>query len=318
MYFQIKNFFDYLYYIGVTSEDTSPIITKLFSDKYNDYNKSSTDIDNLLTSLICEYFKLLKEDQLTLIGKNIYQQFSKNKLMAKMKHLKKVIHIKDIYNKRILKKNFNKWRLCTIHLMTFNDNNNNKPILYDKNEYYNNNINNFKEKKNSYSVSSLNINNFLNKLDFYNSIKIKKKIKIKKLNDDDIISNCTFSPNLHLTKERNKRFLSNNNEESNIKRKYNKENIHNLLYDDYKSKDKAIEELSKKVYDKFTFSTRINTNDEYIKKIQDNFFERNQKMINRKKELYGIFVENNNLNKAPSSRHKLLKKSFSTKKFNVY
>ena len=318
MNFQIKNFFDYLYYIGVTSEDTSPIITKLFSDKYNDYNKSSTDIDNLLTSLICEYFKLLKEDQLTLIGKNIYQQFSKNKLMAKMKHLKKVIHIKDIYNKRILKKNFNKWRLCTIHLMTFNDNNNNKPILYDKNEYYNNNINNFKEKKNSYSVSSLNINNFLNKLDFYNSIKIKKKIKIKKLNDDDIISNCTFSPNLHLTKERNKRFLSNNNEESNIKRKYNKENIHNLLYDDYKSKDKAIEELSKKVYDKFTFSPRINTNDEYIKKIQDNFFERNQKMINRKKELYGIFVENNNLNKAPSSRHKLLKKSFSTKKFNVY
>ena len=318
MNFQIKNFFDYLYYIGVTSEDTSPIITKLFSDKYNDYNKSSTDIDNLLTSLICEYFKLLKEDQLTLIGKNIYQQFSKNKLMAKMKHLKKVIHIKDIYNKRILKKNFNKWRLCTIHLMTFNDNNNNKPILYDKNEYYNNNINNFKEKKNSYSVSSLNINNFLNKLDFYNSIRIKKKIKIKKLNDDDIISNCTFSPNLHLTKERNKRFLSNNNEESNIKRKYNKENIHNLLYDDYKSKDKAIEELSKKVYDKFTFSPRINTNDEYIKKIQDNFFERNQKMINRKKELYGIFVENNNLNKAPSSRHKLLKKSFSTKKFNVY
>ena len=318
MNFQIKNFFDYLYYIGVTSEDTSPIMTKLFSDKYNDYNKSSTDIDNLLTSLICEYFKLLKEDQLTLIGKNIYQQFSKNKLMAKMKHFKKVMHIKEVYNKRILKKHFNKWRLCTIHLMTFNDNNNNKPILYDKNEYYNNNINNFKEKKNSYSVSSLNINNFLNKLDFYNSIKIKKKIKIKKLNDDDIISNCTFSPNLHLTKERNKRFLSNNNEESNIKRKYNKENIHNLLYDDYKSKDKAIEELSKKVYDKFTFSPRINTNDEYIKKIQDNFFERNQKMINRKKELYGIFVENNNLNKTPSSRHKLLKKSFSTKKFNVY
>lgn len=313
MNFQIKNFFDYLYYIGVTSEDTSPIMTKLFSDKYNDFNKSSTDIDNLLTSLMCEYLKLLKEDQLILIGKNIYQQFSKNKLMAKMKHLKKVMHIKELYNKRILKRHFNKWRLCAIHLMTFNDNN--KPILYGKNEYCNNNINNFKEKKNSYSVASLNINNFLNKLDFYDSIRIKKKIKIKKLNDDDIINNCTFSPNLHLTKERNKRFLSNNNEESNIKRLYNKENIYKLLYDDYKTKDKAIEELSKKIYDdKFTFSPRINTNNEYIKKIQDNFFERNQKMINRKKELYGIFVENQNLNKIPSSRHKFLKKSLSTKK----
>ncbi len=133
-------------------------------------------------------------------------------------------------------------------------------------------INNFKEKNNSSSVSSLNINNFLNKLDFYNSIRIKKKLKIKKLNDDDIISNCTFSPNLHLTKEKNKRFLSNNNEESNIKRLYNKENIHKLLYDDYKNKDKAIEDLTKKVYDKFTFSPRINANNEYIKKIQDNFF----------------------------------------------
>ena len=118
-----------------------------------------------------------------------------------------------------------------------------------------------------------------------------------------------------MTKERNKRFLSNNNEESNIKRLYNKENIYKLLYDDYKTKDKAIEELSKKIYDdKFTFSPRINTNNEYIKKIQDNFFERNQKMINRKKELYGIFVENQNLNKIPSSRHKFLKKSLSTKK----
>ena len=313
MNFQIKNFFDYLNYIGLTSEDTSPIITKLFSDKYNDLNKSSAEIDNLLTSLMCDYLKLLKEDQLILIGKNIYQQFSKNKLMTKMKHLKKVMHINDLYNKRILKRYLNKWRLYTIHLMTFNDNNN-KAISYDKNEYYNNNVKNFKEKKNSCSVSSLNINNFLNKLDFYNSIRIKKKIKIKKLNDDDIISNCTFSPNLHLTKERNKRFLSNNNEESNIKRLYNKENIHNLLYNDYKSKDKAIEVLSKKVYDKFTFSPRINTNNEYIKKIQDNFFERNQKMINRKKELYGIFVENQKLNKTPSSRHKFLQKSFSTKK----
>ena len=312
MNFQIKNFFDYLYYIGVTSEDTSPIITKLFSDKYSDFNKSSVDIDNLLTSLMCDYLKLLKEEQLTLIGKNIYQQFSKNKLMAKMKHLKKVIRIKDIYNKRILKRYLYKWRLYTIHLMTFNENNNNNnnKILYHKNEYNNNN--NFNEKKISYSVSTLNINNFLNKLDFYNNIRIKKKIKIKQLNDDDIISNCTFSPNLNLTKERNRRFLSNNNEEPNIKRLYNKENIHNLLYDDYKNKDKAIEKLAKKVYDKYTFSPRINTNDEYIKKIQDNFFERNQKMINRKKELYGIFVENQ---KTPSSRHKLLKKSFSTKKF---
>jgi hypothetical protein len=178
---QIKNFFDYLFYIGVTSDETSSVIIQLLTSKYNDFKFESCGIDDLLISLICDYFKLLTEQQLMLIGKNIYEQFLRNKFITKIKHVKKLIIIKYHFIKRKIKKYFNKWRLKTINLTTTlnqNDSVKNYDISYSSSSY-----------------SSLNISNFLNKLDYYNEIKNKEINKLKDLSETNIMKNCTFIPN---------------------------------------------------------------------------------------------------------------------------
>ena len=286
---QIKNFFDYLFYIGVTSDETSSVIIQLLTSKYNDFKFESCGIDDLLISLICDYFKLLTEQQLMLIGKNIYEQFLRNKFITKIKHVKKLIIIKYHFIKRKIKKYFNKWRLKTINLTTTlnqNDNIKNYDISYSSSSY-----------------SSLNISNFLNKLDYYNEIKNKEINKLKDLSETNIMKNCTFIPNLNKRKKRNKRLLS----ENEVIKKRSRD-LYNSLYDEYKYKIDAKKELTKKIYDNcgYTFSPKINKNDKYINNISSNFFERNQEMIEKKKKLLKII-------KSPKFFQESLKKSFTFK-----
>ena len=63
----IKNFFDYLLYIGVTTNSTTSIIFQLLSTKYKD--SLPINLDDLLISLISDYFKSLTKEQLESIGK---------------------------------------------------------------------------------------------------------------------------------------------------------------------------------------------------------------------------------------------------------
>ena len=286
---QIKNFFDYLFYIGVTSDETSSVIIQLLTSKYNDFKFESCGIDDLLISLICDYFKLLTEQQLMLIGKNIYEQFLRNKFITKIKHVKKLIIIKYHFIKRKIKKYFNKWRLKTINLTTTlnqNDNIKNYDISYSSSSY-----------------SSLNISNFLNKLDYYNEIKNKEINKLKVLSETNIMKNCTFIPNLNKRKKRNKRLLS----ENEVIKKRSRD-LYNSLYDEYKYKIDAKKELTKKIYDNcgYTFSPKINKNDKYINNISSNFFERNQEMIEKKKKLLKLI-------NSPKFFQESLKKSFTFK-----
>ena len=286
---QIKNFFDYLFYIGVTSDETSSVIIQLLTSKYNNFKFESCGIDDLLISLICDYFKLLTEQQLMLIGKNIYEQFLRNKFITKIKHVKKLIIIKYHFIKRKIKKYFNKWRLKTINLTTTlnqNDNIKNYDISYSSSSY-----------------SSLNISNFLNKLDYYNEIKNKEINKLKDLSETNIMKNCTFIPNLNKRKKRNKRLLS----ENEVIKKRSRD-LYNSLYDEYKYKIDAKKELTKKIYDNcgYTFSPKINKNDKYINNISSNFFERNQEMIEKKKKLLKII-------NSPKFFQESLKKSFTFK-----
>ena len=283
---QIKNFFDYLFYIGVTSDETSSVIIQLLTSKYNNFKFESCGIDDLLISLICDYFKLLTEQQLMLIGKNIYEQFLRNKFITKIKHVKKLIIIKYHFIKRKIKKYFNKWRLKTINLTTTlnqNDNIKNYDISYSSSSY-----------------SSLNISNFLNKLDYYNEIKNKEINKLKDLSETNIMKNCTFIPNLNKKKKRNKRLLS----ENEVIKKRSRD-LYNSLYDEYKYKIDAKKELTKKIYDNcgYTFSPKINKNDKYINNISSNFFERNQEMIEKKKKLLKLI-------NSPKFFQESLKKSF--------
>ena len=286
---QIKNFFDYLFYIGVTSDETSSVIIQLLTSKYNNFKFESCGIDDLLISLICDYFKLLTEQQLMLIGKNIYEQFLRNKFITKIKHVKKLIIIKYHFIKRKIKKYFNKWRLKTINLTTTlnqNDNIKNYDISYSSSSY-----------------SSLNISNFLNKLDYYNEIKNKEINKLKDLSETNIMKNCTFIPNLNKRKKRNKRLLS----ENEVIKKRSRD-LYNSLYDEYKYKINAKKELTKKIYDNcgYTFSPKINKNDKYINNISSNFFERNQEMIEKKKKLLKLI-------NSPKFFQESLKKSFTFK-----
>ena len=226
---QIKNFFDYLFYIGVTSDETSSVIIQLLTSKYNDFKFESCGIDDLLISLICDYFKLLTEQQLMLIGKNIYEQFLRNKFITKIKHVKKLIIIKYHFIKRKIKKYFNKWRLKTINLTTTHN--------------QNDNIKNYDISYSSSSYSSLNISNFLNKLDYYNEIKNKEINKLKDLSETNIMKNCTFIPNLNKRKKRNKRLLS----ENEVIKKRSRD-LYNSLYDEYKYKIESKKELTRKIY----------------------------------------------------------------------
>ena len=286
---QIKNFFDYLFYIGVTSDETSSVIIQLLTSKYNDFKFESCGIDDLLISLICDYFKLLTEQQLMLIGKNIYEQFLRNKFITKIKHVKKLIIIKYHFIKRKIKKYFNKWRLKTINLTTTLN--------------QNGNIKNYDISYSSSSYSSLNISNFLNKLDYYNEIKNKEINKLKDLSETNIMKNCTFIPNLNKRKKRNKRLLS----ENEVIKKRSRD-LYNSLYDEYKYKIDAKKELTKKIYDNcgYTFSPKINKNDKYINNISSNFFERNQEMIEKKKKLLKLI-------NSPKFFQESLKKSFTFK-----
>ena len=286
---QIKNFFDYLFYIGVTSDETSSVIIQLLTSKYNNFKFESCGIDDLLISLICDYFKLLTEQQLMLIGKNIYEQFLRNKFITKIKHVKKLIIIKYHFIKRKIKKYFNKWRLKTINLTT-TLNQNDKIKIYDISY-------------SSSSYSSLNISNFLNKLDYYNEIKNKEINKLKDLSETNIMKNCTFIPNLNKRKKRNKRLLS----ENEVIKKRSRD-LYNSLYDEYKYKIDAKKELTKKIYDNcgYTFSPKINKNDKYINNISSNFFERNQEMIEKKKKLLKLI-------NSPKFFQESLKKSFTFK-----
>ena len=289
---QIKNYFDYLMYIGVTSESTSPVLIQLLTNKYKNFN--SNIIDDLLISLSCDYIKSLTNEQLELIGKNIYEQFLKNKLYASLKQLKKLLKIKYNFLKRQEKKYFNIWRLKSINLTTYN-----------KSENFSKSI----DKKSSYSNLSLSINNFLDRINYYNNRKIKIMQSLNDIKENNITNNCTFSPNIKRKSKNNLKIFEKINEK---RRNYNK-NLYNFLYDDYKIKNIELEELSKKIYDErgVTFSPKLNSDSKYINKIKDNFFERNQKIIDKKQMLFSVYTKNNKNKKYSTPSHKHLKKSFS-------
>jgi hypothetical protein len=265
---RIKLFFDYLFYIGVTSEETSSIIIKLISNKYNNLQKKSINIDNLLKDILFNYLRLLTEDQLRIIGAKIYEQFSKNNFISIAKHLNRLIIIKKKHEKRKMKKYLNKWRFNSINSTFLPKNYSNYSISYEKN---------------SNSICS---NNFLNNLEMYND---KKKQNLKKLldiNEKNIMKNCVFCPNKSLNNKRKKRSATLKNS-----RRKNYKNIYEFLYEDDKYRKNKNEELTKKI-DKergMIFSPKINDNTKYINKSQYNFFERNQLLMDKKKLIFDSY-----------------------------
>ena len=190
---QIKNYFDFLFYIGVTSDETSSkIIQLLSSSKYKNISNQEKDINNLLASLTCDYFKSLDKKQLELIGKNIYQQYLRNKLISELKVIKKLLIIRYNFFKRKKKKYFNKWRLSTIN----SDMNN--YLFLNKN----NSVKSIKTRTNS-KKSIISSQHFLDKLDFYSDRKKENTDKLKLMSESSLTNECTFKPILKYPYKRN-------------------------------------------------------------------------------------------------------------------
>lgn len=277
---QIKNYFDFLFYIGVTSDDTSNKIIQLLSTKYNDISNQEKDIDNLLASLTCDYFKSLDKKQLELIGKNIYQQYLRNKLISELKKIKKLLIIRYNFFKKKKKKFFNKWRLSAINSDAYTY------LFLNKNNSYKS----IKTRSNS-KKSIISSKNFLDKLDFYSDRKKEKDNKLIIMNETNLTNECTFKPILKYPYKRT-------NFRNNVETKENKNKKHSgineiksyrIIFDDNICKinnndinsNKNEGQIKRKL-----FSSKINNINNIDKNKNNNYFyKRNPKTTekNRKK-----------------------------------
>lgn len=310
----IKEFIEYLLYIGITSNETMPILTKIIEENFlkNNLDKDCSKIskeqcNSLIKSIMGQYFQQLDSQSLFKLGEIIYENYYKNKFLLTSKILLPLIYIKRKQEIQKIQYYFIVWKY---HLDLYS--------LIPNQEQ----IPNFKSKKiltksNEQSVNS-NINflfereHFMKKLFCYENKKEKAKQKLIQENDEDASVNCTFSPNLSLTLKKNVSFCSkyqnkihlknslNNinikkNEESIPKHKPNKERIIKL-YKDYQNKNKVKEKLLRKINSEkgITFFPRVNK--EYnSKKILNHFYERNKKSIEKKQKY--LDINNNNRNK---------------------
>ena len=219
---EIKNYFDFLFYIGITSNETSEKIFQILSSKYNDKSNKEKDIDNLLSSLTCDYLKSLDKKSLELVGKNIYQQYVINKLTSELKTIKKLLMLRYNFFRRKLKKYFNKWRLLTINSNIYIYSSFNKTSSYKS-----------LKTKSDLKKNIFNTKNFMDKLDFYSDKKKENSDKIKLMMESDIINECTFKPVLkygykRCNSKKNIDFFENKN------KKYENQNIktYKVFYDD--------------------------------------------------------------------------------------
>ena len=210
---EIKNYFDFLFYIGITSNETSEKIFQILSSKYNDKFNKEKDIDNLLSSLTCDYLKSLDKKSLELVGKNIYQQYIINKLTSELKTIKKLLMLRYNFFRRKLKKYFNKWRLLTINSNIYIYSSFNKTSSYKS-----------LKTKSDLKKNIFNTKNFMDKLDFYSDKKKENSDKIKLMMESEIVNHCTFKPSLIYTYRRNKSHKNINLLENKIK-KYENESM---------------------------------------------------------------------------------------------
>ena len=326
---QIKEFFDYLYYIGITSTETKPIIIQILSNKYN--NLLNKNLDDLLKGLICEYFQSINPDLLITIASNIYDKYKKNKASRFSKSLFKLLSIKYKQNLTTIQKYLNEWKSLVNEDLS-------KSVNFFRNERFlgesihskNNTTkiyNSLAEPQCEYS------NKFLERTKHYEEKENKCREKYIKMNEIEFTKNYPFHPNIIYSKEQNE-FLKNrktksyllpkknsrnslNVEEVKPKKKYNKEKIMKL-YQDYKLKNEKEAELQKKLDEEcgYTYSPKLNSNDKYYSKINDTLFERNQKMIDEKKLFIEEFHNKRDKEMKGSGSKKKMKKSNSVKNFN--
>ena len=308
-----KEFFDYLMYIGIVSNDSFQLLTSLDEKKTKEIeNNNIIDKNSYMKSIMGEYLTLLSKDELSKLGYNIYDKYISNKFLTIKKHLSKlslILENKLFQNLKLFYNNFkNKmFNGKSSRSKFYPRSKSTDKLFYTSNNKKNNNLsssNNFSDinlsnNYNYYNNQSLSPNFYYRQNKFENK---KEKDRIKIMNEEDLGIICTFSPNLSLTKKKNNKFRKKfsplkpsiieqpKKTTEKPKKKVDNDRM-NKLYSDFQKKN-LNNEILKKIIDKengITFSPKLNANSLYNKRIKETFYERNLKLLKDKKDFVKVF-----------------------------
>ena len=161
-----KEFFDYLLYIGIVSNENLQLLTSIVEKKTNEYKDNKCiDKNTFMKSLMGDYLISLNKDNLLNIGNNIYEQYISNKSLTISKHLLKLFTIFEnilFYN---LKSFFIVFKKKIFHEKSSNSrffqrSKSTDKLFYESNQK-NKNKNNLSYSNNLYNINSYN-NNYYN------------------------------------------------------------------------------------------------------------------------------------------------------------
>ena len=101
----IKEFLDYLFYIGLVTNDSFQIFLNYLNSNIN----SSKKFKELLMNSFYIYLKSLSDKKQKKISTNIVKNFFQNKIKANLKIIEKLIQIYEINKPQKLKNSFFFW-----------------------------------------------------------------------------------------------------------------------------------------------------------------------------------------------------------------
>ena len=161
----VKDFYDYLIYIGILNNDSLSSYTNIYNQKNNNNNENNlinNDIKfNYLTDALSEFLNNLSKENSIEIATNIINRYRENKKKITYSTLKNLIIKFELKYKL---KYLNKWIQFLNNNNFENNNNNNFVQTFGKPQNLNNNNNYENIIKKSLEESETNINNNYNNL----------------------------------------------------------------------------------------------------------------------------------------------------------
>lgn len=299
----MKQFLDYLFYIGIVSKETINNLLRIIEEKSNKNKEEKIKKNEFIHAILFDFFKSLNTEDLSKLAENIYKRYKLNQNSTFSKYLIKVINVRAKQELRKINSCFKKWKKkCTKkNNATYSNRNLSTDITtkaYNKKKRSNTpQINNDKSLNHPANI----LPDFFKRLILYDTKKKNDKIKYLMKNEEEYNTNCTFSPNLDLTIKKNnevkqkiKTKESIKDEETTNKDKakkiLDKERI-NRLYTDYHTRIINNSNLKKNIdaENGITFSPYVNHESQYYKNVKDNLFERNKILLENKKEFVDGF-----------------------------
>ena len=161
----VKDFYDYLIYIGILNNDSLSSYTNIYNQKNNNNNNENNLINNdikfnYLTDALSEFLNNLSKENSIEIATNIINRYRENKKKITYSTLKNLI-IKNELKYKL--KYLNKW-IQFLNNNNLENNNNNFVQTFGKPQNLNNNNNYENIIKKSLEESETNINNNYNNL----------------------------------------------------------------------------------------------------------------------------------------------------------